>query len=160
MKRIALVTVVAMALAGCGVASGGRPATGDGRLGDGRLRLVMEPTYEVGERVEVRLHNGSDDTYVYNEFYQVCSLEFRDEEGRRFIVPPGTHCDIDSRKHLSPGETVTLFRWDLTECTKDEWGCVEEEPLEPGTYTISGEFESVGGAPPARVDATLEIVAA
>lgn len=49
------------------------------------------------------------------------------------------------------GETVTLFKWDLDECTKDEWGGTEEENLSAGKYTMQGRFRPQGGGPTVTV---------
>ncbi|MPZ16030.1 MAG: hypothetical protein GEU73_16685 [Chloroflexi bacterium] len=73
-------------------------------------------------------------------------MRYFDESGRRFIIPPGTHCDIIAPDEIGPDETVTLFKWDLDECVKDEWGCVKAKHLAGGTYTIRGWFpEAKGG---------------
>ena len=112
------------------------------------IRFVLEDTYEVGETVPVRVENLGPVSYLYNVEYQACDLTYRDETGREFIIPPGTHCDLIMIAEIKPGETLTLFRWDLDECVKDDWGCVESEPLPPGEYTISGRFERSGGDDP------------
>ena len=72
--------------------------------------------------------------------YAACRLRYSDGTGRRFIIPPGTHCDIIAFGAIEPGGTKLLFKWELDECVKDEWGCVRSEPLSPGTYTITGLF--------------------
>lgn len=123
------------------------------------LHLELEEAYAVGEQAEVRLHNDSETPYRYNAEYQACELTYRDSSGREFIIPPGTHCDLVLMRTIAPGETVTLFTWDLDECTKDRWGCVRSRPLRPGTYTISGTFKSSGVlASRVEVSATFRIV--
>lgn len=123
----------------------------------GPLTLVLEDRYVAGTKVPVRLHNAGDVAYVYNPDYEACNMTYLDDTGRKFLVPEGTHCDLISFVEIEPGETVTLFTWDLDECTKDEWGCVEEEPLDPGRYTIKGRFRPAAEGDPARVEATFTI---
>jgi len=124
------------------------------------IAFVLEETYEVGDRVAVKIVNEGSHPYLYNATgYEACELTYRDQTGREFIIPPGTHCDLVLMKEIAPGETVNLFKWDLDECTRDRWGCVEEAPLPPGTYTIEGTFRAADGSPPARAEATFEIVA-
>ena len=130
------------------------------------LLFVLEDRYEVGEKIRVRLRNDGRRPYVYNTAYEACDMRYFDESGRRFIIPPGTHCDIIANQTIEPGETVTLFKWKLEECVKDRWGCIKAEPLEPGTYRIVGRFPpgktSKGvGRPtgrPVRVEAPFKIV--
>jgi hypothetical protein len=117
----------------------------------------LESSYPAGTKVPVKLHNSGRRTYVFNPFYQACDMTYLDESGRDFLVPEGTHCDLISWEEIAPGDTVTLFKWDLDECTKDEWGCMEEEPLGPGRYTIRGRFRPAGEGEPARVRATFTI---
>ena len=105
------------------------------------IRFVLEATYEVAESVDVAIENLGPATYLYNQEYAACDLTYRNQAGREFIVPPGTHCDLIAPAEIRPGETKTLFRWDLDECVRDEWGCVKSEPLPPGEYTIAGRFE-------------------
>lgn len=134
------------------------PPQGDAPV-RGAIRFVLERTYQVGERVVVRIVNEGSHPYRYNSTgYEACNLTYRDEKGRPFIIPPGTHCDLVLMKDILPGETVTLFKWDLDECLKDRWGCVTEAPLEPGTYTIEGRFRSSDGSPPAQAESSFEIV--
>lgn len=123
------------------------------------ITFVLDESYEVGERVEVGIVNNGDRAYRYNSTgYEACELTYREETGREFIIPPGTHCDLVLIKEIAPGESVTLFEWDLDECTKDRWGCVEERTLRPGTYTIAGTFRAANGGPPARAEATFRII--
>jgi hypothetical protein len=123
------------------------------------INFVLKDRYGVGEHVQVRIVNRGDRAYRYNSTgYEACDLTYRDETGRKFLIPPGTHCDLIVIKQIGPGETVTLFEWDLDECTKDRWGCVEEETLPPGTYTIEGTFRAADGGPAAHAEATFQIV--
>ncbi len=78
---------------------------------------------------------------MYNVYYEACEMVFRERGGRRFIIPEGTHCDFVLRDEIGPGETVTLFRWDLDECTKDRWGCMRSKDLAPGRYMMRGWFK-------------------
>jgi hypothetical protein len=126
---------------------------------DRDIAFVLQETYRVEEKVDVKITNEGHRAYRYNSTgYEACNLRYRDETGREFIIPPGTHCDLIAFEEIRPGETVTLFEWQLDECVKDNWGCVKSEPLEPGTYTIEGGFRAVGGGPRAHAEATLEIV--
>ena len=169
MKRFGIAVTVAVALlAGCaGVGPGGSagpragptssPSPTAGAGGD--IEFVLDDTYGFRDRVEVRIRNTGDAAYEYNSTgYEACNLTYRDETGREFIIPPGTHCDLIAIEKIEPGETVTLFEWNLDECTKDRWGCVESEPLKPGTYTIEGTFRSADGGPPAHAEGTFAIV--
>jgi hypothetical protein len=108
----------------------------------------------------VKIVNEGFHPYLYNSTgYEACDLTYRDDTGREFIIPPGTHCDLIVMEEISPGETVALFKWDLDECTKDRWGCVREAPLPPGTYTIEGRFRSSTGSQSAHAETTFEVVA-
>ena len=122
------------------------------------IRFLFEPEYVVGERVAVRLQNLGEEAYEYNAEYQACDLTYREETGREFIIPPGTHCDLVLIATIDPGETRTLFHWDLDECVEDQWGCVESRPLPPGTYTVSGRFRPEGGGDRVRAIGTFRIV--
>jgi hypothetical protein len=123
------------------------------------LLFVLDDRYHAGESVHVRLQNLSEDTFLYNSEYQACDMTYRDGSGRRFIIPPGTHCDLISIQKIRPDQTVTLFTWNLDECVKDDWGCMKSKPLAPGAYTIAGDFKRKGGGDPVAVQATFEIVA-
>jgi hypothetical protein len=35
---------------------------------------------------------------------EACELTYREEKGREFIIPPGTHCDLVLIKEIAPGE--------------------------------------------------------
>lgn len=112
----------------------------------------------VGERTRVRLKNLSDVTYVYNSAYEACEMVFRELPSRRqFIVPEGTHCDLIVMEELEPGETVTLFRWDLDECVEDNWGCTKAKDLPAGRYQMRGWFEPKGGGDEVRVTKRFRI---
>lgn len=133
--------------------------TGGSPAGAGDIAFVLDATYEVGEHIEVRIVNNGSRPYLYNSTgYQACDLTYRDGAGRKFIIPPGTHCDLVAMEQIGPGETVTLFEWDLDECTKDRWGCVEEELLPPGTYTIEGTFRAADDGSRTHAGAGFRIV--
>ena len=124
------------------------------------IMFSVRERYRAGQRMLVRIENVGDTAYRYQTIYAACFLTYRDEEGRRFIIPPGTHCDLLTTATLRPGERTTLFKWDLDECTKDEWGCSRARPLEPGTYRISGTFKPVDDGPVAHAIATFSITSA
>lgn len=124
------------------------------------IQFLLREGYPMGRRIHVQIENVGEVAYRYQTLYAACYLRYRDDAGRVFIIPPGTHCDILSVGAIEPGETKTLFRWDLDECTKDNWGCARARPLPPGTYRISGRFKPVGGGIPARAKATFTITAA
>jgi hypothetical protein len=167
-RALGLLTVLLTGCAGLGGGSArplagpsGSPSPTGGAQAGEAIRFVLQETYQVGARVPVKIVNEGSHPYLYNSTgYEACNLTYRDHSGREFIIPPGTHCDLIVMEEIEPGETVTLFHWDLDECTKDRWGCVKEEPLQPGTYTIEGTFRSADGSPPARAKATVEIIAA
>ena len=123
------------------------------------IQFVLKDTYKVGEKVEVKIHNAGKIPYSYNQEYPACDLSYFDESGRKFIIPPGTHCDLAVYIEIEPGETKTLFEWDLSECIEDRWGCVKSKPLPEGTYTIKGQFNaSPEGGRMAEAVATIKII--
>lgn len=122
------------------------------------IRLVLRDRYEAGETIDVAIENIGTRAYVFQSYYQACLFSYFDARGRRFIIPPGTHCDLLAEEAIRPGERKKLFRWKLDECVKDNWGCVESRPLAPGTYTIKGLFKPKLAGPRARVEATFRIV--
>ena len=123
------------------------------------IRLLLEDSYSAGETIDLRIENVSTRAYLFEAVYAACFLSYFDASGRRFIIPPGTHCDLRSVQAIRPGERRRLFTWRLDECTEDRWGCVRSRPLPPGTYTITGRFKAKDGGPPARVEQTFQIVA-
>lgn len=118
---------------------------------DSPLRFVLDTPLHVGGKTRVRLRNTGDVSYVYNPYYEACAMVFKDASGRKFLVPEGTHCDLVSEAHVAPGETVTLFRWDLDECIEDNWGCTEARDLRRGRYSMRGWFHPEGGGDRVRV---------
>ena len=129
--------------------------------GDSPLEFVMQDNYALGQNIEIKIRNNGTTTYVYNEYYPACGyLEFYDlsQEAREFEwqpgynverppgffnIPEGTHCELDSRSLIRPGEEVVILTWSQRECIKEFWGCVESVPVETGRYTIVGKlFES------------------
>jgi hypothetical protein len=123
------------------------------------IRFVLAESYTAGESIHVVIENVGTRAYVFQWRYQACFLSYFDSSGRRFIIPPGTHCDILGEETIRPGERKKLFSWSLDECVKDQWGCVESRPLPPGTYTIKGRFKPKTAGTPARVETTFRIVA-
>jgi hypothetical protein len=121
------------------------------------IQFVLRDRYPAGHRVPVRITNLGDEAYKYQTIYQACELEYRDPEGRMFLIPPGTHCDLVTIATIAPGETKLLFKWDLDECTRDEWGCVRSKPLDPGTYTINGSFHGAKGGVPAHAETSFTV---
>ncbi len=122
------------------------------------IRFLLGDRYGAGETIDVVIENIGTRAYLFQSFYQACYLSYFDFSGRRFIIPPGTHCDLLAEETIRPGERKKLFSWSLDECVKDQWGCVESQPLPPGTYTIKGRFRPKFAGPPARVEATFRIV--
>ncbi len=114
--------------------------------------------YTAGETARVRIENVGDRAYRYQALYAACVLHYVDDTGRRFIIPPGTHCDIISYATIDPGETKVLFKWDLDACVKDQWGCVRSKPLAPGTYTITGAFKPVNSGHAAHASGSFELL--
>ena len=133
--------------------------TSEPESGPGPIRFVLEDSYDAGGTVDVVIENSGTRAYVFQAYYQACFLSYFDSSGRRFIIPPGTHCDLLAEQTIRPGEHRKLFRWELDECVKDRWGCLKSRPLPPGTYTIKGRFNPKAGGPPARVETTFTIVA-
>jgi hypothetical protein len=130
----------------------------------GPIRFVLADTYAVGDTARVRIDNVGDRPYRYRlsvsrrDQYAACPLHYFDPEGREFIIPPGTHCDIVAYGTIKPGETKLLFRWKLDECVRDDWGCVRSKLLAPGTYTISGRFKSASTGNSARAESSFELL--
>lgn len=123
------------------------------------IQFLLRDTYAIDDRIAVRIENVGEVAYRYQFIYQACFLSYFDSEGREFIIPPGTHCDILAQAVIHPGETVRLFMWDLDECIKDNWGCSKARPLDPGTYAIRGAFRPVGNGPVVRARSIFEIQA-
>ena len=122
------------------------------------IRFVLGDNYAAGETIDVVIENVGPRAYMFESAYQACYLSYFDSSGRRFIIPPGTHCDIFAEERIGPGERKKLFSWSLDECVKDRRGCVESRPLPPGAYTIKGRFMPAAGGRPARVQTTFRIV--
>jgi hypothetical protein len=122
------------------------------------IRFVLRDRYAVGETIDVVIENVGPRAYMFESAYQACYLSYFDSSGRRFIIPPGTHCDLYAEERIRPGERKKLFSWSLDECVKDHRGCVESRPLPPGAYTIKGRFMPAASGPPARVETTFRIV--
>ncbi len=120
--------------------AGGRP-----------LRFLLDTPLQEGGRTRVRLRNTSDRTFIYNPHYEACKMVFKEAPGREFIIPEGTHCDLIVRERVSPGETVTLFRWNLDECVEDNWGCRRARDLPADRYVMKGHFRPRGGGDFVRV---------
>jgi hypothetical protein len=123
------------------------------------VRFVLSDRYKAGEKINVAIENIGTRAYVYQAYYQACFLSYFDSSGRRFIIPPGTHCDLLAKETIRPGERKKLFSWKLDECVKDNWGCVESRPLAPGRYTVKGIFKPKLAGPGVRVETTFTIVA-
>jgi hypothetical protein len=123
----------------------------------GPIRFVLTDPYAAGETIDVVIENVGPKAYMFESFYQACFLSYFDSSGRRFIIPPGTHCDLLAEEPIRPGERKKLFSWNLDECVQDEWGCTKSRPLPPGAYTIKGRFMPAAGGWPARVETTFRI---
>jgi hypothetical protein len=139
---------------------GASTATPEPENGTVPIRFVLNDSYEAGETVAVAIENIGTKAYVFQSYYQACSLSYFDSKGRPFIIPPGTHCDLLAEETIRPGERKKLFTWKLDECVKDAWGCVKSRPLAPGTYTIKGLFKPKFAGPRAHVETTFRIVPA
>src|SRR5262245_62140546 len=75
-----------------------------GKESRGPIRFVLADSYVAGEAVDVVIKNVGARAYVYQWPYQACFLRYFDSSGRRFIIPPGTHCDLLSEETIKPGE--------------------------------------------------------
>jgi hypothetical protein len=140
---------------GASTAAGNSPA--GRRSGSGPLRFVLDTPLKEGGKTAVKLQNHSEKKYRYNPYYEACEMTFRFNGGREFLVPEGTHCDLDSPTYVAPGQTVTLFKWDLDECVKDEWGCTKARDLPPRRYVMRGWFTSKDGENKVRVTRRFRI---
>ena len=124
------------------------------------IQFVFDDTYRVGELMQVKIQNVGQVSYLYNRASAACDLSYFDASGRKFLIPPGTHCDLREYVEIKPSETATLFEWDLSECIEDLFGCVKSQPLPAGTYTIRGAFSSFpDGDSTTMAEATIRIVA-
>ena len=123
------------------------------------IQFVLDNTYQVGELIQVKIQNVGQVSYFYNRAFAACELSYFDASGRKFLIPPGTHCDLMDYADIKPGETATLFEWDLSECIEDQWGCVKSQPLPTGMYTIRGTFYTFPeGDSTAIAEATIEVI--
>jgi hypothetical protein len=104
---------------------------------DADVQLIVEHD---GPGVAVKARNRGTVPFVYSTHYEACGMTYHTDAGRQFLIPPGTHCDIANTATIEPGATVDLFDWDLTECTRDAWGCAEKRPLPAGTYHLRDTF--------------------
>ena len=129
-----------------------------GTSADAAIQFVLNDTYTLGDTARVRIENVGDRPYRYELFYAACRLHYFDSEGRRFIIPPETHCDVIAYGTIKPGETESLFKWNLDECVKDTWGCVRSRPLSPGTYTITGAFKPENAGNSVSASASFELL--
>lgn len=130
---------------------GAQPPAVAGSTTDRPLLFVLDTPLHAGGETRVRLRNRGDVAYTYNAAYEACDMVFRIRGGRKFIIPEGTHCDLIVRERIRPGETATLFRWDLDECIEDNWGCTKARDLRRGRYVMKGWFRPAGGGDPVRV---------
>lgn len=115
------------------------------------LRLLLDDPLVEGGSTRVRLRNDSNVAYRFNYYYEACYMVFRERGGRRFLIPEGTHCDLVAYEEVPPGQTVTLFEWDLDECVDDRWGCRKTRDLPPGKYSMRGFFKPMGGGEATQV---------
>lgn len=144
--------------------SGLSPIPSDGTSSEGQIQFVLGETYTVGDSARVQIENVGDRSYRYRlsvskrSQYAACPLHYFDGDGREFIIPPGTHCDIVTYGTIEPGETKPLFKWMLDECVKDAWGCVRSKPLPPGTYTLTGVFKAATSGKSVRAAASFELL--
>lgn len=120
--------------------------------------LVVEDSYDLGDRATLAIRNDGDVPYVYRKFQQACAFTYKDANGRSFQIPPATHCDLPEETEIAPGATVTvLTNWFLDECTLPGFFCFGVRPLPTGAYTISGALQSVGGEKRAEFSKTISI---
>jgi hypothetical protein len=134
------------------------PVPPGGTSAEAAIQFVLNDTYTVGDTARVRVKNVGDRPYRYELYYAACRLHYFDSEGRRFIIPPGTHCDLIAYGTIKPGETELLFKWNLDECVKDAWGCVRSRPLSPGTYTITGAFKPKNAGNSVSASSSFELL--
>jgi len=123
------------------------------------IQFVLNDVYRVGELIQVRIKNADQVSYFYTRRFAACDLSYFDASGRKFLIPPGTHCDLMDYANIKPGEIATLFEWDLSECIEDQWWCVKSQPLPAGNYTIRGTFYSFpDGDSTTMAEATIEVI--
>lgn len=115
------------------------------------IQFILNDTYNVGDTVEFKIKNVGILPYEYEAPYEACRVQYFDETGRKFIIPPGTHCDIVMSQYILPGQTKKVFTWKLDECIEDNWGCGKSAPLKPGKYTLKREYVSLGYLLPIKI---------
>lgn len=161
-QKIVVGLLLALLATSCGRGSDVNTSSASGTRTGSRskapLKLLLRDEYRPGHTARVGLRNNSERPFIYNPEYQACDMTYRDGEGRKFIIPPGTHCDLQTMMEIAPGQSVTLFNWKLDECIKDRWGCVKSESLPPGTYRIRGSFKPATKGDPVTVGATFNII--
>ncbi len=117
------------------------PAEGEQKEEEKDIQLMLEESYKVGEKIEVKIKNNSRLSYLYNQKYPGCEFTYSDNTGREFFIPNAIHCDKVVTVEIRPNETKKLFEWKLDECTSDIFfGCNKTQSLPEGTYTMSGTF--------------------
>lgn len=107
---------------------------------DPAVVFVIDASYHPGETVSLQVRNVGNRTYAVNPDYEACAIWFYTDEGRPFVIPQGTHCDLVGYRPIVPGETVFLFDWSLDECAHGARECAQRSPLPPGTYHLRGAF--------------------
>jgi hypothetical protein len=55
----------------------------------GPIRFLLADRYAARETVDVVIENVGTKAYLFQQYYQACSLRYFDSFGRRFIIPPG-----------------------------------------------------------------------
>lgn len=123
--------------------------------------FILNESYKAGERIEIKIKNIGNISYVNKALVAPCALEYFNTEGRRFYPPEAIACDLWNSEEIKPGELVTEFKLTLKECVKQEdfgWGCAEAKNLVPGIYTIRGLFSSKDGKSDVLAEVQITVV--
>lgn len=122
------------------------------------IAILMNDAYGLGESASIAIRNDGAVPYKYSAYQEACSLTYSDATGRRFQIPPATHCDLPQETEIAPGQTVTvLSKWGLDECTLPGFFCFGARPLPTGQYTIAGSLRSVDGSRRAEFSKTISV---
>ncbi|MEK7747698.1 MAG: hypothetical protein AAB300_01285 [Nitrospirota bacterium] len=104
------------------------------------LKLIMDKTYKVGDKVTISMENKSLFAYLHNKKSPACDFSFSNSTEEEFLIPQAKGCDVVVTTAIKPKETKELFSWDLNQCPDGDTGCLKGEPLPEGEYTIAATF--------------------
>ncbi len=105
--------------------------------------FVLDKVYKTGEKIEIRIKNVSDVSYINTALQAPCALTYINSQGKGFYPPEAISCDLLSSEEIRPNEIVREFGLSLKKCVRQEgWKCYESQSLAPGEYTLRAVFPS------------------